>query len=148
MSFLKITDLTKREASVKEFLDLKKRIKDNFRSERMGEMEMQTDLSKFFKPITETQKATAKEIMETQKATAKEIAEELKPKNYDYTTPETFSFKNLEKIKAQERTRKRRERRERKQEEKEKEERKRKKRKRKKWEKWGKWEKWENRSVK
>ena len=28
----------------------------------MGEMEMQTDLSKFFKPITETQKATAKEI--------------------------------------------------------------------------------------
>ena len=64
MSFLKITDPTKREANVKEFLDLKKRIKDNFRSERMGEMEMQTDLSKFFKPITETQKATAKEITE------------------------------------------------------------------------------------
>ena len=64
MSFLKITDPTKREASVNEFLDLKNRIKDNFRSERMGEMEMQTDLSKFFKPITETQKATAKEITE------------------------------------------------------------------------------------
>ena len=30
----------------------------------MGEMELQTDLSKFFKPITETQKATAKEITE------------------------------------------------------------------------------------
>ena len=27
-------------------------------------MEMQTDLSKIFKPITETQKATAKEITE------------------------------------------------------------------------------------
>ena len=64
MSFLIITDPTKREANVKEFLDLKKRIKDNFRSERMGEMEAQTDLSKFFKPITETQKATTKEITE------------------------------------------------------------------------------------
>ena len=30
----------------------------------MGEMEIQTDLSKFFKPITETQKATTKEITE------------------------------------------------------------------------------------
>ena len=64
MSFLKITDPTKREASVNELLDLKDRIKDNFRSEKMGEMEMQTDLLKLFKPITETQKATAKEITE------------------------------------------------------------------------------------
>ena len=64
MSFLKITDPTKREASVKEFLELKNRIKDNFRSERIGERETQSDLSKFFKPVTETQKATAKEITE------------------------------------------------------------------------------------
>ena len=64
MSFLKITDPTKRAASVKEFLELKNRIKDNFRSERIGEIETQSDLSKFFKPVTETQKATAKEIME------------------------------------------------------------------------------------
>ena len=64
MSFLKITDPTKREASVKEFLDLKNRIKDNFRRERVGEIEMQSDLSNFFKPITETQKATTKEITE------------------------------------------------------------------------------------
>ena len=64
MSFLKITDPTKREASVKEFLELKNRIKDNFRSERIGEIETQSDLSKFFKPVTETQKATAKEITE------------------------------------------------------------------------------------
>ena len=62
MSFLKISDQTKREANVKEFLDLKNRIKVNFHKERTGEIEMQSDLTKFFKPITETQKAAAKEI--------------------------------------------------------------------------------------
>ena len=64
MSFLKIKDQNKRDETVKEFLDLKNRIKDNFRKERIGEIETQSDLSKFFKPITETQKATAKEITE------------------------------------------------------------------------------------
>ena len=49
---------------MKEYLDLKKNIRDNLLSERTGELELQTDLSKFFKPITETQKATTKEIME------------------------------------------------------------------------------------
>ena len=39
----------------------------------MGEMEMQTDLSKFFKPITETQKAAAKEITEELKPIKKGI---------------------------------------------------------------------------
>ena len=33
-------------------------------SERTGEQQLQTDLSKFFKPITETQKTTTKEITE------------------------------------------------------------------------------------
>ena len=61
MSFLKIKDPAKRDAIVKEYLDLKKNIRSNLLSERTGEMEMQTDLSKFFKPITETQKTTAKE---------------------------------------------------------------------------------------
>ena len=63
MSFLKISDPAKRDAIVKEYLDLKN-IRDNLLSERTGEMEMQSDLTKFFKPITETQKATAKEITE------------------------------------------------------------------------------------
>ena len=62
MSFLKIKDQNKRDETVKEFLDLKNRIKDNFRKERIGEIETQSDLSKFFKPITETQKAMTKEI--------------------------------------------------------------------------------------
>ena len=40
---------------------------------------MQTELTKFYRPITESQKATTKEITESQKATAREITEGLKP---------------------------------------------------------------------
>ena len=64
MSFLKISDPLKRDAIVKEYLELKKNIRDNLLSERIGELQLQTDLSKFYKPITETQKATAREITE------------------------------------------------------------------------------------
>ena len=64
MSFLKISDPLKRDAIVKEYLELKKNIRDNFLSERIGEQQLQTDLSKFYRPITETQKATAREITE------------------------------------------------------------------------------------
>ena len=62
MSFLKISDPVKRDLIVKEFLELKKKIHDDMISERTGEQQLQTDLSKFFKPITETQKATTREI--------------------------------------------------------------------------------------
>ena len=86
MSFLKISDPLKRDAIVKEYLELKKKIKSNFLSERIGEQQLQTGLSKFYKPITETQKATTREITEglkpiteTQKAIAREITEGLKP---------------------------------------------------------------------
>ena len=64
MSFLKINDPLKRDAIVKEYLDLKNRIRSNLLSEKVGEMQLQTDLSKFYKPITETQKATTREITE------------------------------------------------------------------------------------
>ena len=64
MSFLKISDPAKRDAMVKEYLELKENIRDNLLSERTGELELQTDLSKFYRPITETQKATAREITE------------------------------------------------------------------------------------
>ena len=86
MSFLKISDPLKRDAIVKEYLELKKKIRSNFLSERIGEQQLQTDLSKFYKPITETQKTTTREITEglkpiteTQKAIAREITEGLKP---------------------------------------------------------------------
>ena len=64
MSFLKINDPTKRNQMVEEYLELKKNFRGNLLSERTGEQQLQTDLSKIFKPITETQKATAKEITE------------------------------------------------------------------------------------
>ena len=79
MSFLKISDPTKRDQTVKEYLELKKNIRDNLLSERTGEQQLQTELTKFYRPITESQKATTKEITESQKATAREITEGLKP---------------------------------------------------------------------
>ena len=64
MSFLKISDPLKRDSIVKEYLELKKKIRDNFLSERIGESELQTNFSKLYRPITETQKATVREITE------------------------------------------------------------------------------------
>ena len=92
MSFLKISDPTKRDLIVKEYLDLKKNIRDNLLSEKTGELELQTDLSKFFKPITETQKATAKEI-----------TEELKPiKEGIENLPQAITFPAYPSIQASE----------------------------------------------
>ena len=79
MSFLKISDPTKRDQTVKEYLELKKNIRNNLLSERAGEQQLQTELTKFYRPITESQKATMKEITESQKATAREITEGLRP---------------------------------------------------------------------
>ena len=51
MSFLKIEDHNKRDEIVKEFLALKNKIKDNFRKEKIGEIETQRDLAKLFNPL-------------------------------------------------------------------------------------------------
>ena len=64
MSFLKIEDHNKRDEIVKEFLALKNKIKDNFRKERIREIETQRDIAKLFKHVTETQIATTKELQE------------------------------------------------------------------------------------
>ena len=79
MSFIKITDPKKREELIKDLIETRKRIKDNFIAHKIGESEYQTGLTKLFKPVTETQKATAKEITEAQKATAEKITSELIP---------------------------------------------------------------------
>ena len=79
MSFIKVTDPKKREALIKDFIETRKRIKDNFVAKKVGEIEYQRGLTKLFKPVTETQKATAKEITEAQKATAEKITSELLP---------------------------------------------------------------------
>ena len=79
MSFIKVKDPRKREELVRDFIETRKRIKDNFVARKVGESEYQTGLTKLFKPVTETQKATAKEITEAQKATAEKITSDLLP---------------------------------------------------------------------
>ena len=62
MSFIKVKDPRKREELIKDFIETRKRIKDNFIAKKVGEAEYQTGLTKLFKPVTETQKATAEKI--------------------------------------------------------------------------------------
>ena len=75
MSFIKIKDPRRREELIKDLIETRKRIKDNFIARKIGESEYQTRLTKLFKPVTETQKTTAKEITEAQKTTTKGITE-------------------------------------------------------------------------
>ena len=93
MSFIKVKDPRKREELIRDFIETRKRIKDNFVARKVGESEYQTRLTKLFKPVTETQKATAKDITEAQKATAEKIASELLPiKESIERLPEAISF--------------------------------------------------------
>ena len=75
MSFIKIKDPRKREELIKDFIETRKRIKDNFIARKVGEAEYQTGLTKLFKPVTETQKETAEKITEAQKKATKDITE-------------------------------------------------------------------------
>ena len=79
MSFIKVKDPRKREELVRDFIETRKRIKDNFMARKVGEAEYQTGLTKLFKPVTDTQKATAKEITDAQKATTEKFTQELLP---------------------------------------------------------------------
>ena len=79
MSFIKVKDPRKREELVRDFIETRKRIKDNFIARKVGEAEYQTGLTKLFKPVTETQKAATKEITEAQKTATEKITKELLP---------------------------------------------------------------------
>ena len=79
MSFIKIKDPRRREELIKDLIETRKRIKDNFIAKKVGEIEYQRGLTKLFKPVTETQKATAKEITDTQKEAVQKITGELLP---------------------------------------------------------------------
>ena len=72
MSFIKVKDPRKWEELIRDFIETRKRIKDNFIAKKVGEAEYQTGLTKLFKPVTETQKATTK-------AAAEKITQELLP---------------------------------------------------------------------
>ena len=78
MSFLKIKDPVKRDFIVAEYLKTKKNIQQNFLSERLGDIGLQRELSKLYKPITETQSEMTKQleaIKETTAATATALQE-------------------------------------------------------------------------
>ena len=79
MSFIKIKDPRRREELIKDLIETRKRIKDNFIARKVGESEYQTGLTKLFKPVIETQKATAKEITEAQKTATEKITQGLLP---------------------------------------------------------------------
>ena len=74
MSFLKIKDPIKRDLIVEEFLKTKKNIQEKFITERLGDISAQRELSKLFKPITETQK----DIKESLVSELRPIKESLK----------------------------------------------------------------------
>jgi len=63
MSFLKIKDPSKRDKLVAEFIKTKKKIQDDFRSERLREQSLYEDFGKIFKSITEQQQKTSEEIV-------------------------------------------------------------------------------------
>jgi len=64
MSFLKISDPKKRNFIIQEFLKTKRNIQENFLTERLGNINVQREMSKMFKPITEAQKDTKKSLLE------------------------------------------------------------------------------------
>ena len=61
MSFLKINDPAETDSIVEEFLKRKKNIQQNYLSEKLGDIGMQQDLKKLYKPIVESQTAISKE---------------------------------------------------------------------------------------
>ena len=63
MSFLKISDPKKRNLIVEQYLKTKRNIKENFLSERLGDISEQRELSKLFKPITESQKDVKQSLL-------------------------------------------------------------------------------------
>ena len=91
MSFIKVKDPRKREELIKDFIETRKRIKDNFIARKVGEAEYQTGLTKLFKPVTETQKTTTKEITDAQKTATKELIKRLRPIE-DAPPPYEFPF--------------------------------------------------------
>ncbi|MCP4492378.1 MAG: hypothetical protein GY820_34480 [Gammaproteobacteria bacterium] len=62
MSFIKITDPAKRDFLVKEYLKTRGNVRKKYIAERTGELDTQRELSKFFKPVIETQMTVGKEV--------------------------------------------------------------------------------------
>jgi len=78
MSFLKITDPVKRDFIVEDFLKTKKKIQQNFLDERLGDMGLQRELTKLYKPITDVQKSTQEDLRAANAALPAAISTSLK----------------------------------------------------------------------
>ena len=70
MSFLKITDPEKRDFIVNEFLKSKHNIRQNSLSEKLGDIGLQRELIKLYKPITDSQAAQSASITKELSATS------------------------------------------------------------------------------
>ena len=69
MSFLNITDPEKRDFLVKEFLKSKQNIRLNSLSEKRGDIGLQRELTKLYKPITDSQTAQSATLTKELSAT-------------------------------------------------------------------------------
>src|SRR6218665_1328636 len=81
MSFLKISDPSIRDFIIEEFLKSKKNINENFLSERLGDIGLQRELTKMYKPIVDSQSTISKEqkaLLSTIKENSAETAIALK----------------------------------------------------------------------
>lgn len=67
MSFLKITDPSKRHFIVEEYNKRKKNIQQNFLSEKLGDIGLQRELTKLYRPIVDSQSTVSKELLSTMK---------------------------------------------------------------------------------
>ena len=64
MSFLNIKDMKERDATIAEYLALKKRLKQRFREERNNFIEHQQDLEEQYEPVITSNKKMKDDIVE------------------------------------------------------------------------------------
>src|SRR6218665_3599353 len=106
MSFLKITDPSKRDFIVEEVLKSKKKNKQNFLSERLGDIGLQRELTKMYKPIVDSQSTISKEqkaLLSTIKEHSAETSNALKSLSASISASlKTLPFKQYPSIEAYE----------------------------------------------
>ena len=78
MSFIKITDPHKRNELVSAFIAAKKRVKDNFMAERLGDIGFEQDLLKQYKPLIDSQAALKDTLSKELKPIAESSASTLR----------------------------------------------------------------------
>ena len=70
MSFLKISDSSKRDAIINEYMRLKKGIQQQSLDERLDDIGLQRELTKLYKPITDSQSGLSTQLAAIKEATS------------------------------------------------------------------------------